>query len=431
MRAAPLATLALAASLSVGAAVAEPGRVTYATDVSPGAATRLLQQPGSEAVLVFYAGEAWVWQPSSLSVLRRHANPDGFETVTVDHLHTERAVVTEKSRDGTGVTLRDAVSDGVIATIDAGETLLMLADAHAGDVIVSRTGADWDEARKDHSDATLLLRKAAGGAPYLKLPLPMVAAKNTTVSTALSVDGKTLGVTANGRGWLIDLSVGRARPLALAKTQTRIESMAFMPDGKRIVLGVEAEGFIVVDAATLEQVVDVKTPKMARKLKIIARADGRVIEVQGRRERALIDLATGKHVLAQRISSGHAFQLDWAGRDLVVRASRPRLAKKTTYGVYRHSSGDFKPLFRIERDKLNLAGVAASPNGACLFVGSPAGTAINDLATDKPLLSIDGLKKSFDEALFTRDGTLVFGLDEDGRAATIETPRRCHGQAPR
>jgi hypothetical protein len=430
MRTASRATFALAAVLTAGAAVAEPGRVTYATETSPGGPTRMLQLPGSEAVMVFYAAEAWIWQPSKLSILRRHADPDAFETVSTDHLHTERAVAVRKAADGKTSTLRDAVSNAVIATIGADETLLMVADAYAGDVMVTRRGGEWDEASQGNATASLLLYKTGGGAPYKTLELPMRGAKTSTISTALSADGKMLGVTANGRGWVVDLASGQERRIALPDA-TRVENMAFTPDSRRIIVGIESDGFIVVDAATLKRVGDVKTPRMARKMKMIARAGGRVLEVQGRRERALIDVASGKHVLAQRISSGHAFQLDWAGPDLVVRASRPRLAKKTTYGVYRHAGGDFKQLYRVERDKLTLAGVAQSPNGACLFIGSPTTTAIHDLVTDKPLVTVGGLKRPFEEALFTQDGERVFGVDADGRAASIETPRRCHGTAPR
>lgn len=406
--------------------------------------SHLQAAPDGATMLVSHGEQHWIVDASSRRVLRRYGPDHERDTVATGHHRMPRDVMRTRANDGTGlVRLIDPFEDRDLARVADSEDLLLLADDANGVILVTHN-ARLSTADPPPGPHHLAFRRRGDGAPYRTVELAPELKEASPPSVAVSSDGRSFALAHRGTVRLIEANA-TVRAIVMPDARTTDTAPPLFSDRDRRLIVATREGpFAVIDLATLRAVDEINVPiELARRIDLRAHADGQVLNVEGRRNRALIDVRTGKYIVAARGSSGSAYRLQWIDPDLVLRAYFPRGGRAATYGTYRWIDGDFQLLHRRETDR--GIDIAASPNGACLFAAEraakhgsgtvPASTApmaaFHDLLTDQVLARVEGLARPINAARFMSDGRWLVGADDDQTLLVIAAPAKCHGGARR
>lgn len=426
-----IAGLALLAGAGVACA-RDRAATAYATEALPPAGARLVAATTGVLVLTTFDAGAWLWNSATRQVVRRFDSDARIELLPSDHLRQLLPVAVLRDQlAGKSRRIVMALSGDEVATVAATDNVLMVARTPRGWMAVTLdVKVEAETADAGTSPRQLVLRLQGQAEPLKIISLPPDPPKTRSPAIAISADGRLFGVAWKNAVRVVDLTTGAERVFSGdVATKAAVTALAFTSDDQRIILMTETGPMLIVEVATLKVIGTLVAPDIGRRFEIVSHAKGQVLAIEGRRQRAFVDTATGKHVLAQRMSSGSGYLIRWIGKDLLLRGARGRRAPTTQYGVYRREKGEFKMLYRHERAKMNLGTLAASPNGACLFLASPDGAEFNDLLTDKPITAVDGLVAPLDQAVFSADGRRIVAVDETGKFVTIEAPRVCQGAA--
>jgi hypothetical protein len=413
------ATLAAMLLLSLTPASAQPAPATAQVDVgaaSVGAATQHLQRlSGDKRFLTIGDTEAQVIDPATLAIERR---------ITFDQLDwTPR----QDGRDADPLLLRTQGATRTVIDPLSGEPfpllqgeLLLLSAVDRDGIAVTQT--------KDETRIIIKRLGAADTITTLERPAAKATAKSPKVS--ISDNGKRLAVVWNEVVQVVDLTSGSTRRVTAKQGTAAVLHTTFTADDSALILVTETGPFDVRDVTTLDASSRITVPTINRRFSATSHRGGSVMELEGRRQRVVFDTKTGKHITAERMSSGSGFLLRFVEPDLVLRASAYRMGKGSAYGLYRHDRGDFKLLHRTIADGLALGTLALSPNNKCLFAVAKSGAKLADTATGRTLATAPDAA-AVTRAQFTSGGDALIATDDAGRLLRITAPTACRATAAR
>lgn len=402
-------TALLSATAPTAAQSAAPeARVTVATQTLSQSPQTLVQLQGVAAMLVATETRAWRVDPATLAV---SALFDIDSVWSVDGPAGERRKAVLLRVPGDDRNLIDPVTGHAVANLATNESILV-ADLQRARIIATFA-----------SDSNkIIVRRIGVAAPLYETTLS--PDERALPRASLSSDGTVVAGTWHA-GVLIDLMTGVAHPLPRQAGDPPIEDVAFLPNTNRLLRLPVRGPAMVIDAKSLAIVQRLTLPEINKRYALEPDAEGKLMTIEGRRQRRVFDPKTGNSVLAERMSSGHRYRLEIIGAGRIIRASVPRMGKHSAYGIYEHSNGDFKQLFRKQLDGLVIDALQPSPNAACLFVVSDASTLFVDTRDNRTLATVSTAER-LTHAAFTTDGAAVIAVSEAGVLHRISAPTACN-----
>jgi hypothetical protein len=407
------ATLALWPVSGVAQQAAPTAQVDIAT-TRVGTAQHLMRLAGNKHFIFIGETEALLIDPNTLGIERRIAF-DSVEWAARQGGEGEQPILLKSQNDKQHVI---NPSTGEQLPLAQGDDILFITGANPGSVVVTQP-----------KDATRIIVTRIGQLdPIAILEKPASATTGKDPKISLSNNGRHLALVWSGTVRLVDLSDGRVRAVSAEPNSATVVHTTFTSNDTALVLVTESGPFDVRTMTTLQTAGRITVPTMNRRFSATSHRSGSIIAVDGRRQRAVFDTKSGKHITAERLSSGSGFLLRYVEPDLVLRASSYRMGKGSAYGLYRHERGDFKLLFRAVADGLVLSALTLSPNSKCLFVVAKTGAKIVDTASNRPLTTATEAA-AVTHAQFTEAGDAIIATDEAGKLLRVTTPESCRVSA--
>ena len=230
-------------------------------------------------------------------------------------------------------------------------------------------------------------------------------------SVAFSPDGGRL-VTASYDGTARIWDAGTGREIAqLSGHADRVRSAVFTPDGTRVITGSSDKTARVWDSTTGRALVELVGHTDGLRTVAISPDGMRVVTASQDKTARVWDIATGKQLL---ILSGHAGQLNAASfspdGNRIVTASTDRTAR-----VWDSATG--KLLLTYSGHAGQLTWAEFSPDGRDVVTASYDKTArVWDAATGQQLLVLSGHAQLLEHAEFSRDGRYLVTASDDKTA---------------